>query len=181
MVDCSRFLQDYSAFRDEVLEDEVRVQFEAHLLVCPSCERYDRVISEGVRLYRKCPELEVSDDFLPRLQHRLYHVEEELKGPGRVGSGVRAALPLALAASIAAIAWIPAMRSAPTLHELPPIAARAPLPAVQPILQSGSIFTPAASVPNAWESMQASRPAADLFQNYPFQGSEARLQPVAQW
>jgi hypothetical protein len=152
MVDCSQFLEEYSAFRDGALEDDARTEFEAHLAACPSCARYDRVITEGVRLYRKCPEITASDDFLPRLQHRLYHVEEEMRGPGRSGSGAPAALMLAIAATMATIAWIPAFRQQSALIELPAVAARAPLPPPEPprAFRSSPQLSPEALNPGAW-------------------------------
>jgi hypothetical protein len=137
MVDCSDFLEGYSAYRDGELGEEETGGFEAHIRECASCARYDRVIREGVRLYREVPELSPSEDFIPRLQHRLYHLDEEMRGPGRNGSGASAAVTLAIALLIASAAWIPALKSKPALLELPPVSARAPLP---PPVRPGQLF-----------------------------------------
>jgi hypothetical protein len=137
MLECSRFLEGYSAFRDGELEKWESEVYEAHLRSCPSCARYDRIIDRGVQLYRENCELAPSDDFLPRLQHRLYHVDEELRGAGRSGSGASAALTLGISAIIAAMAWVPALRTEPAVLELPPVAARAP---VAPLAEPGLLF-----------------------------------------
>jgi hypothetical protein len=185
MVDCTRFLEDYSAFRDGELENDVRVDFEMHLDLCPSCARYDRVISEGVRLYRGAPELSPTDDFMPRLQHRLYHLDEEMRGPGRTGSGARAAVTLAIAASLAGLAWIPALRPAAQPVLLPAVAARPPLPLPPPqpqmpalIPDGGSLFIPANTPFAGWHGMVDDRPTNDLFLYYHSAGSNYTVQQV---
>ena len=43
MVDCARFLDEYSDYRDGLLPTEVLAEFEGHLGSCASCARYDRV------------------------------------------------------------------------------------------------------------------------------------------
>jgi hypothetical protein len=181
MVDCSQFLDGYSEYRDGELPDEVRRQFDAHRAECPSCSRYDRVIDEGVKLYLKCPEVTPSDDFLPRLQHRLYHLEEEMKGPGRRGSGTQAAVTLALAATIAAIAWIPATRSSPQMVELPAVAARAPLPPPpEPVFLPPDPFPGVATVGLGGWRLEAHGGASDLFLAGSGGGPTFVVQPVLQ-
>jgi hypothetical protein len=179
MVDCSRFLEEYSAFRDGELENDVRVDFEMHLELCPACARYDRVIRDGVELYRRCPGLTPSDDFLPRLQHRIFNVDEEMRGPGRTGSGTRTAVTLAIAASLAGLAWIPVLRDAPRTLELPAVAARAPLPpAPVPALmpESGSIFVPAGAPFAGWNGWEPEPLRGDLLFHMAggFSASESR-------
>jgi hypothetical protein len=167
MVDCSQFLEGYSAYRDGELDDFVRGQFEAHRAECSSCARYDRVIRKGVELYRNCEEITPSDDFLPRLQHRLYHVDEEMRGPGRNGSGAQAALTLALAASIAAIAWIPTAQTKARMIELPAIAARAPLPPPPPtIFEARPLYSPTPVGGESWSAHERlGLPSSDMLFN----------------
>ncbi len=145
------------------------MQFEAHLVTCSSCARYDRVVSEGVRLYREFPQIQPSDDFLPRLQHRIFHVEEEMKGPGRIGSGASATMTMAIAAMIALAAWIPATRTQPPVHELPPVAARAPLPSAEVpalLFRSGTLLSPSEPLRREWNFAPASIAGDDLFFRY---------------
>jgi hypothetical protein len=130
MMDCDTFLDGHSDFRDGLLMLPDRVAFEAHLRECDSCARYDRVVHKGVQVLRDRPRLEVSDDFMERLQHRLYHVDDEMANArrrrGPVSRGAAAAL--AAAASVAALALIPRLYpgAAPTVTMLPSVAATAP-------------------------------------------------------
>ena len=126
MVDCSQFLDAYSEFRDGLLSRELMDSHRAHLAACSSCARYDRVVEQGARVFRDLPKVEPSHDFVPRLQHRLYHLEEEMRRPGPHGSGAPLAFTLAIAAIIGASAWMPAMRPRPAEFHLPPVAAHAP-------------------------------------------------------
>lgn len=130
MMDCDTFLDGHSDFRDGLLALPDRVAFEAHLRECDHCARYDRVVDRGVRVLRDRPELEVSDDFMDRLQHRLYHVDDEMAAARRRRSPVSrgAVAALGAAASVAAVALLPRLYSgaAPTVTLLQPVAATAP-------------------------------------------------------
>lgn len=133
MMDCDTFLDGHSDFRDGLLTLPDRVAFEAHLRECDHCARYDRVVDKGVQVLRARPELEVSDDFMDRLQHRLYHVDDEMAAARRRRSPVSrgAVAALAAAASVAAVALLPRLYpgAAPTVTMLQPVAASAPAPA----------------------------------------------------
>jgi anti-sigma factor RsiW len=133
MMDCGTFLDGYSDFRDGLLPAAEAATFQAHVRECDHCARYDRVVEKGARVYRDLPRVEVADDFMDRLQHRLYHVDDEMAAARRRRSPVSrgAAVALAAAASIAAVALIPQLLpfGAPTMTMLPPVAARAPQPA----------------------------------------------------
>lgn len=130
MMDCGTFLDGYSDFRDGLLPAEERATFEAHARECEHCARYDRVVEKGARVYRDLPRVEVSDDFMERLQHRLYHVDDEMAAARRRRSPVSrgAAAALAAAAGIAAVALLPQLFSfgTQTVTMLPSVAARAP-------------------------------------------------------
>ena len=151
MLDCAEFLEDYTDFRDGSLEAGRRVDFEAHLAACASCARYDRVLREGVELFRGLPEIEPSSDFLPRLQHRIFHVEDEARLRERRASGASAVLIGGIAVAIGATAWAPLMRAHPAVVELPPVVAHAPhkVEAVQHLFRSGPILTGSPPAPGA--------------------------------
>ncbi|HST60155.1 MAG TPA: zf-HC2 domain-containing protein [Longimicrobium sp.] len=146
MMDCDTFLDGHSDFRDGLLMLPERVAFEAHLRECDHCARYDRVVDKGVRVLRDQPELEVSDDFMDRLQHRLYHVDDEMAAARRRRSPVSrgAAAALGAAASVAAVALLPRLyagAAAPTVTLLQPVAASAPAaaaPAYRTVSAPGS-------------------------------------------
>jgi hypothetical protein len=134
MMDCGTFLEGYSEYRDELLTLPERVAFQAHLRDCASCARYDRVVTGGVKVLRDLPELEVAPDFMDRLQHRLWHEQDDMAAArarhARRSSRRVAAGAVAAAACIAAIGLVPGMyaRLAPTVTMLPSAAASAPEP-----------------------------------------------------
>lgn len=111
MTSCERFLAGYSAFRDDALPWEERVEFEVHLDECASCARYDRVVSRGAQVFRELPELEVSEDFAARLQHRIFTEDlEAARARTERRSAGAAFASVGVAAAIAAAAWVPLMR-----------------------------------------------------------------------
>lgn len=84
-VACSVFLARHSAYLDDELLPRERAAHERHQAACASCARYARVLASGVDVLRSLPALEPSPDFEARLQHRLFHVQDEavLGGRGR--------------------------------------------------------------------------------------------------
>ncbi len=111
MTSCERFLAEYSAFRDDLLPWDERVELEVHLDECESCARYDRVVRRGTQVLREVPQLEVAEDFAARLQHRIYTEELEAARARREHRSTGAALAsLGVAAAIAAAAWVPLLR-----------------------------------------------------------------------
>src|SRR5690606_456487 len=122
---------------------ERREDFEAHLRVCDSCARYDRVIGSGVQVFRSLPPLAPSPDFQVRLQGRLYALEQ---ASGKHGSGASLAVTLMICAALGIGAWIPALRPAPADPvRLPPILAHAPYHDLTPVLMRSP--TPAVVLP----------------------------------
>jgi hypothetical protein len=138
-MDCQRFLEGYSDFRDGLLPFEAAVEFEIHLDACASCGRYDRVVRRGASLYRDLPAVEPSEGFGARLQHRI-HLEEEMQEPGRSASGIPASAALSIAAAVALFAWLPVVREDGGPEHLPAVAARAPQPPAE-LLVSGAALT----------------------------------------
>lgn len=121
-MDCTEFLTRHSDLADGVPAGD-RARFEEHLTRCPSCARYDRVVRQGIQLCRELPRIEPSGDFLPRLQHKIYHLEDELaRRPAFTGSTV---LAVVLILGFVTAAWLPALLHR---HEvvLPPIVVEAP-------------------------------------------------------
>jgi hypothetical protein len=104
MVNCERFLNEYSSFRDGELPLWDAAAFRAHLDECASCAHYDRVIDRGVELLLDLPSLEVSDDFNARLQHRIWHEELDRLQNGRRSRVVRFTGVVGLAAAAAGVA-----------------------------------------------------------------------------
>jgi hypothetical protein len=128
-------------------------------------------------LLRASPEIEPSTDFFPRLQHRLYNVEEELRSGAR-GPGSNAIVSLALAGVLALLAWSPLMRLDQVLLPVPAVGEDrvakemggvSPDPTPRSLSESGlpSSLRPLGTGARTW-------PAQDPFENA-FSGYEPAL------
>lgn len=124
-MDCESFLAGYSEYRDGLLSPSDRAVFDSHLAGCETCQRYDRVVKQGTELVRSLPSAHASDDFLDRLKHRLYHVDDGIPLAGsRLGGS--AALVGVAAVGLLALFWLPFAARVPVELELPPVAVQAP-------------------------------------------------------
>ncbi len=193
-MQCEEFLEGYSEFLDGRLGKERRAAFEAHREACCICGRYDRVVQRGLSVWRNLPDIDPSPDFLPRLRHRLYHVDDEahLSQSRHVGS---AALIAVAAVGMLALAWLPFATRMTVEVELPPLAVEAPAdvsgtlgptyrsPARSgwrvydaSLFGSGPFVTPAFATRTAASRRSPSAPAQELFF-----GSGWYPVPVATW
>ena len=130
MVDCARFLDNYSEFRDGLLPSDQENHFEDHLQACDSCAQYDRVVRDGVKVFRSLPQLTPAPDFQLRLMGRLYARE----GARARGSGASVGVTLAICIVLGIGAWVPTLRSTDDVIQLPPIVAHAPYHDFSPVL-----------------------------------------------
>lgn len=105
---CQEYLALYSDYLDERLGAAARTRCTAHAEACRSCARYDRVMRRGLQLARSLPEIVPSSDFDQRLQHRIFHVQDDLARTDRLGAS-GALVALALAGVIALAAWSPVL------------------------------------------------------------------------
>jgi hypothetical protein len=119
---CPDFLSRFSEFYDGDPSLENRQAFEAHLESCRSCRRYHEVVVRGVELLRSLPRPEPREDFRPRLQHAIYHVDEERWRRRRSQSvpGTGAMTLVAAVGILAAILWTPVLFDEAPSVELPP-------------------------------------------------------------
>ena len=139
-MDCSELISRFTDYLDGSASSEDLRVMEAHLAGCSSCRRYKAVLEHGSSLLRSLPRPELRDDFAPRLQHRLYHVQEERSLSDHVASGAPALAVFGIAVLLAAVAWAPLMRGSAPVVELQPIVVdRAPT----------RLFSPPARVPSA--------------------------------
>ena len=106
---CSKYFKNFSDLIDgNTLEEDLR-DFEEHLRECPACSHHRLVIEQGSALLRTLPEPKLSENFLPRLWHRLYHVDNQRA----FRSSAFAAMPVIALASIVivvVVSWLPALR-----------------------------------------------------------------------
>jgi anti-sigma factor RsiW len=117
---CTEFVEGFSGYYDGTAPEAFIAEAEDHLSACSSCRRYRHVMARGAELLRSLPEPEVVEDFAPRLQHRLYHVDEE--GSLRsTSSGTTALAVIGMALLVGAAAWSPAFRASVPTVELEPI------------------------------------------------------------
>lgn len=120
---CQEFLVRFSEYYDERLEIPEEEAFDGHLRKCASCRRYVSVVERGTGLLRSLPDPEVPSDFRPRLQHRLYHVDDSRalsRGAGT--SATTAVTALAMAVLLGLAAWTPTlMDGGPEVVRLPAI------------------------------------------------------------
>ncbi len=126
-MSCDQFIERYTDFRDGLLDAESRTEAETHLADCPCCARYHRVMQRGIEILSDIPIAESSDDFMPRLRHRLYNVDCGVSD-GRRSFGGSAALVGVAAVGLLALFWLPFAASVPLEMELPAVSAQYPPP-----------------------------------------------------
>jgi len=123
---CSEFVESFSDLRDGTASPEAVRAAEEHLASCASCRRYRHVLERAAELLRALPTPEVGEDFVPRLQHRLLHEEQEAFLRSHANSGATALAVVGMALLLTLVAWAPTLlRSAPVV-ELPPIVVDTP-------------------------------------------------------
>ncbi len=123
---CTEFVDCFSGYYDGTAPEALILDAEEHLEGCATCRRYRHVMDRGAELLRALPEPEVVEDFAPRLQHRLYHVDQEAALRSHTNSGTTALALVGMAVLLAAAAWSPAFRSTVPTVELEPIVVSRP-------------------------------------------------------
>lgn len=74
---CGLYLARHSAYLDGELTEAERRAHEAHEAGCAACARYASVLRRGAGVLRELPQIAPAADFHQRLQHRIYHVQDE--------------------------------------------------------------------------------------------------------
>ncbi|HUH12043.1 MAG TPA: hypothetical protein VMK65_03000, partial [Longimicrobiales bacterium] len=160
---CQEFRAGHVEHMDGLLRGERAERWAAHARTCLPCARYDRTVRRACALARAMPALSASDEFRPRLQHRLFHVQDEER-LSRRGSRGHVGLSVAVAGLMTALAWSPLLVEGPDPVELSPVQARAPLPETVGARSAGpwrvNLFSSQAALPGAWLN---GRPAPSHF------------------
>ncbi len=117
---CSHYVANFSDYLDGTAPRAEVEAFEAHLEGCEDCRRYREVVARGSALLKALPEPQLSHDFMPRLQHRIYHANGVV-GLGSGASATPAMTVLSMAVILTAIAWLPALVPRAPQVELAPI------------------------------------------------------------
>jgi len=151
-ITCSEYVERFSEIYDATASPEVVRQADEHLASCPACRRYRHVVERGAQLLRSLPAPDVNEDFVPRLQHRIYHVDQDEVLRRHTNSGATALAVLGMAVLLVAVAWAPMLRPSAPVVELAPIVINRPPAAVR--ARSVASFSAFASRP-AGQAVQA--------------------------
>ena len=144
-MDCSDFVSRFSEFYDAPAGAPVRRDAEAHMGECEKCARYEQVVSRGVGLLQAMPQMELPESFRPRLQHRLFHVEDgDAAAQATSGSAVPVAAALGMAVLLTIIAWYPTVGRATPEVSLPAIIVSGP-PESEPLFPTDALGLPVGS------------------------------------
>lgn len=146
-MNCREFLHRHSEYVDALIEPAEAARLRAHAAACPACARYDRVVRRGGQLARELlPRVQVSEDFEPRVRHRLLHVRDQMsrRRAGGASFYAAAASVLLIAAGTAAMLTMregraPVVRSAAVLP--------APAPALTPLRGAARSATDGPALP----------------------------------
>ena len=120
-MDCSEFITGFSDYYDRRTDELDAGAMEAHLDTCPSCRRYHAVVTQGGQLLRSLPSPAIRQDFRPRLEHRIYHVQDEAALSRSASSGTTGVTALAMAVLLTVAAWTPVVREVPPEAAAPPV------------------------------------------------------------
>lgn len=125
---CTDFRDRFSDYYDGTGAPSFLGDADAHVAACPDCRRYHAVVAEGSAILRGGAPVAVSEDFMPRLQHRIYHLEDDSAlARAQSASGTTVSTAVAIAALIALAAWSPTLMREPRV-ELPEIVVSRPEP-----------------------------------------------------
>lgn len=70
-MDCRTFLKKHVAFVDGTLNAGAEAVMFAHLRACSRCARLDVAVRRGLLVARNLPDVQLSWDFMARLEMRL--------------------------------------------------------------------------------------------------------------
>ncbi len=125
-MQCKTVLDGYTDNRDGLLSLAREAEFREQIRRSPDCGRYDRVMLSGLELLHELPEPESSDDFMSRLQHRVYNVDRGVVDRDSNRLLGSAALIGVATVGVLALFWLPFAASVPVEWELAPVAAEKP-------------------------------------------------------
>jgi len=128
-MDCNEYLARFSEFYDDRADAGACREMETHRAGCPKCCAYFKTLESGTEILRALTPLEIPVDFRPRLDHRIYHLEDGASiARESLGTGATSVSVLAIAILVALSAWSPVMRVSAPAPELPPVVVVDPPP-----------------------------------------------------
>lgn len=141
-MQCTSFIEEYTDYRDGLLEPSREAALRQHMEGCPKCSRYDCVMRSGLELLSELPEARSSDDFMTRLQHRVYNVEQGVIDRSSASFLGSAALVGVAAVGLLALFWLPFAASVPVEWELEAVAAEKPSEHLVGLENTPSLLSP---------------------------------------
>jgi hypothetical protein len=134
-MDCRQYLARFSDYFDGQVEAGVADEMETHRSTCERCARYSRTLESGREILRALPSMDVPSDFRPRLDHRIFHLEDGASiARQSLGSGATMVSVLAIAVLTTLSAWAPAVSSSDEAVELPTlVVVEPPAPSFTPV------------------------------------------------
>ncbi len=142
-MECAEFLERYSEFLDGELEASRVPAFQHHVISCPGCAEYDRVVRRGLRLVRELERPEATPDFVPQLQRAFLDSGERRPWVEYTKAALVAGVTTI---AIMAAASIPNLRSSRQAVQLPPVVVETTNTAAFPSLfEPPPTFAPQAS------------------------------------
>lgn len=146
---CRDFLTRYSEYVDGRIDAAEAELLGRHAESCAACRRYDRVVRTGAQLARDLlPRVRVSEDFEPRVRHRLLDAGEHVSRR-RAGSAsvYAAAASVVVIAAAAALFTLPV----PSVSSAEPATVRlAAAPTSTPVREKTRATTRGPALPTAW-------------------------------
>jgi hypothetical protein len=166
---CSEFIQNFSDFIDETGPSDTRESAARHRDACARCRRYEEVFHRGRSLLTaSIEEVAVDEDFHPRLQHRLYHVDDE-RALARSRAGFHpSVMVLGAVAVVGVLVGLPLLFEPDPEVELSPIVVSVPAPRPLGLRMPLPTLLPASFSPAALEldGNDLWRQSAALFYEY---------------
>lgn len=176
---CPDFIEGFSRYVDGAASAPFRDEAERHLEACGTCRRYVEVYERGRELLRSFPDVQVDEDFRPRLRHRIYHIEDRqaLDPGGATGSATTAVTALGMAMLLVLAAWSPLLTVDRPTVELSPIVVSTPESRPLGLRSDGVRLFPDGQEP-ALDRSRAGWGRSLLFQYSPLATRSARVQQV---
>ena len=141
-MQCTSFIEEYTDFRDGLVAPSREAAFREHMAACPKCSRYDCVMRSGLELLTELPDARSSDDFMSRLQHRVYNAEQGVINRSSNSFLGSAALVGVAAVGLLALFWLPFAASVPVEWELEAVAAEKPSEHLVGLENTPSLLSP---------------------------------------
>ena len=177
-MDCRAFRERHIGFVDDTLPAIEMEAMHQHLAACVRCSRHDTAIRRGLLIVRNLPTVELSPDFMERLNARLNALDaagvRERPSPTYRASAsgfavLAAGLALAAYATLEATRWF----NSPAELRLPPVIASTPEAPPSPLADPAFVAAVSTGMP-IWPAVLMADQAPMHLANVEFQQASLR-------